>query len=431
MANFGDLSPDNTIVGGTTGATIGNIRDALKVIIGDRDDNYVAVSNFSEMITTTRTVSVEAKFYYNINTLTLLNLSANGGTVTQANRAALLSTSTATNGLGYIRTVAAVDYRVSQTLEASTSFVFSSVTGTVGSQVGVAGCRMLLGVFSSADGLYWGFDGNQTFSVFYKRDNVETKINQSNFSIDKLDGTTVTDGIVSQYKPDWTKLQLIRVNYSWHGVAPFLYQIKTPAGNWITFHKVSVLNTTALSNLGTPSLPLAALIQKTSGATNVSMIWQAGQISYIGSGETPSSGRKFSSRADKTISSTLVPVLSIRSKTAYAGLANFISSKIDWFSVASSGNKTVTFVAIFQATLTGAVWSDVNTTNSVMEFDTSATSFTGGIEVIPISIGASDSFAGVVKDIEGTMYPGQVLTLAAISALSNDVRVGVNWEELH
>ena len=66
-----------------------------------------------------------------------------------------------------------------------------------------------------------------------------------------------------------------------------------------------------------------------------------------------------------------------------------------------------------------------------MEFDTVATGISGGIEVLPIALSATDSFSGILSDIEGKVQPGQTLTIAGTSASSNEVRVGVTWKELH
>lgn len=420
--------------GATDGTKIGNQGNRLLTssLLEDKNRNKMEISNFSELRVAQRNVDVEIKFYYNINTKTIVTGHLNGGNASVVNRQAVLNTSTAANGKALVRSLRTNDYRVSQAIEASVAFLAPDVTGVAGSQTGVANNRMLWGVIDRLEnnGVYWGFDGNQSFSIFYKRDGVETKINKVSFNMDKLDGVSETNGIVSQYNPDFTKLQLIRVMFSWHGVTPFIFEIQNAMGEWVAFHIVSFVNNTTTSSIGVPILSPFSSVQNSGNTTNIQTIFQAGQISFLGNRNEDVSVRFFSLEAEKTVSTT-APVLSLRSKDTYFSLANVISSVVDWLAISADGNKPVTVRIYKNASLTGAVFSDVDAVNSIIQADSSATAFTGGDYIISFRIGASGSYNNSVRDLEMRLQPNDVLTFTAQSQSNNNVSIGARWRELH
>jgi len=78
---------------------------------------------------------------------------------------------------------------------------------------------------------------------------------------------------------------------------------------------------------------------------------------------------------EKTVSSTMIPIMSIRPKTTFNSIANR-SITIPTALTVQSDNP-VQYKLLINATLTGASWADVNT-NSATEYDTSATVVSGG-----------------------------------------------------
>lgn len=394
-------------------------------LIRDKDGSYAGISNFSEVKTAERRIDVEAKFYYNINTLNLTTELGPTGAASVIDRQAVLSTGTDPAGSASIETKQTPSYIVSQDISCSNTFVFPDVTGAIGAQVGVENCLAKVGLINTNDEISFGFDGNTTFNIFIKRSGVTLKINQANFSIDKLDGD-------SEYTPDWTKLQLLRFNYSWHGVTPFVFQIQDTRGTWRTFHVESFVNKSPLSSIGTPSLPLRAVITNTGSTSNNSLIWQAGQVSVIGTASDTAASRHFTSSTSRAlIAATTTVLLSVRSKATFVGQSNFINSALQLVSLATNGNKSVVFRVIKNGTLTGAVFADVDSVNSVMEFDTTATAIAGGKEVAFFPLASTAFFIQPVLDLDININPNDTLTLVALSSNANDVDVGLRWDEIH
>jgi len=425
----------DTQLRGSDGTNIGNREDRLLVeaFLGDINGSRAEISNFSELKTVQRNIDIETKFYYNINTLTLNTDHANGGSASVVNRQAVLSTGTNAAGRSFIRSKETVDYRVSQDIECSNTFVFPEVTGTPGSQVGPANCKMFLGLQdeNEQDYIRFGFDNGSTFLVEYGRSGTNNRILQSSFNKDRLDGTTVIDGVQSKYAPDFTKLQLIRIVFSWHGTQPFIFQIQKPDGEWVTFHVETFVNRVALSSIGIPILPLGALIENT-GSTNDNILdWQAGQIAFIGDRNSRASERAFDIRVEDTSTVNQEPLLSIRSKTTYAGLTNFINAQLQFLSLSADGNRFVSFTLYRNAILTGASFADVDTTNSVMEVDTAATSFTGTDEIVTFAVGEIGQYNNNISDLDIELYPGDTITLVANTGGTTNTTAALRWIERH
>jgi hypothetical protein len=421
--------------GNTDGTNIGNTKDRLRTIsrITDEDGGGLNITNFSEARTVVRNIAVEAKFLYNINTIRLVQANLNGGSVTQANRQATISSSTATNGVGYVRTTKTVDYRVSQAIEASWTGYFAVANGTVGSQVGVANNKSVMGLTDrvNENRISFGFNGATEFKIFILNETVETIISQSSFNRDRLDGATTVNGEVSEYAPDWTKIQLVRILYSWHGASPAVFQIQTDKGVWRTFHVRSTLNTTTLPNIGIPILSLFASSTNSGSTLNNQVIWQAGQISFLGQQNESAGSRFFSFSNTKSVSGES-PVLTIRNNNLYATKRNFINLLFDYLSFISDGNKPVVVRIYKNATLTGATFANtIDAVNSTVSADTAATSFSGGTLILPIGLPSTGSYNEAVRQIELLLDPTETYTFTAQSQSSNSVTVGVRWRELH
>lgn len=423
---------------GITGSDENSIADVKKsrLLVDSRIEGIngavASISNFSEIRNVEREIDVEAKFYYNISTRSYTTAHLNGGSAAATNSQAVLQTSTSTNGRSFVRTRKTVDYRVSQDIEFSHTLLFPSLSGTPGSQVGFTNSTQHVGVIdrSNQNGIYIGFNNNETFSIFYRKDGVETKINQSSFSHDKLDASTITNGKVSEYAPDWTKIQLVRCVFSWHGASPFIFQIEKPNGEWLTYHVESFVNSRTTPSIANPIMSLFAEIKNTGNATNLSLVWQAGQASFLGK-SNPLSGSRFFSVESINIVQAQTPVLTIRSRDLFASKTNFILSSLDYLSLNSDGNKFVTFRLYKNATLVGSSFTNIDTNNSVVEFDTSSTSFSGGEFLLTIRTQSVGSFNQLVKDLNIQLEPLDTLTVTAQSQSSNDVNVGFRWREFH
>lgn len=140
----------------------------------------------------------------------------------------------------------------------------------------------------------------------------------------------------------------------------------------------------------------------------------------------------------KTVSTTLIPLISIRCRSTFKTFNNLILAIPKEFNALT--NQDIKLVLINNTTLTGASWVNVDINNSTVEYDVTATALTGG-QVLHTQYMAgasaknSSSATGLVgknplwarrDDISG------ILTIAAIrtGGTNASVLAGLEWEEL-
>jgi len=144
-----------------------------------------------------------------------------------------------------------------------------------------------------------------------------------------------------------------------------------------------------------------------------------------------------------TVSTTKIPLLSIRPKTTFQTYANLIISLIKGFNIQTDDPIRVDIV--HNGALTGASWADVDSTESSMEYDVTASAITGGHVVHSEYIYASStgpatrqyqqSISGllgktVLWDRKSTETG--ILSITAIRTSASDASVlsSLQWEEI-
>lgn len=139
-----------------------------------------------------------------------------------------------------------------------------------------------------------------------------------------------------------------------------------------------------------------------------------------------------------SVSTTLVPVLSIRSKTTFNSLENLVLSRIESLNVTST--QPILIKVIEDATITTPSWVDVDTDESSVEYDVSSTAISGGKELLSfyVTSGSGNNPGGEGATLgKQYMWDHQsalsgVVTIAAQKTGNNDANVlaAINWEEI-
>lgn len=139
-----------------------------------------------------------------------------------------------------------------------------------------------------------------------------------------------------------------------------------------------------------------------------------------------------------TVSTTLIPILSIRPKLLFNSLTNNTLVIPTGYSV--QANNPVLFRLFLNPTLTGAAWADVNTIRSAVEYDISATAVSGGVEIDSdyLATGGKNT-TSIIKGVLGKsllskdVFDNQdILTIAAIRTDTTDSETfaKINWKEI-
>jgi hypothetical protein len=288
-----------------------------------------------------------------------------------------------------------------------------------------------IGYFDANNGLFWEQDGvNLKVAIrsFATGSPVTTYVNQSSWNLDKLDGTG-TSGITLDMSKEqiffidfqWLGVGRVRMGFSINGVAYYCHQFLTAnvgTDVWCSTGSLpcryEIRNTgTAASN--TDLYSVCASVQSEGGYNPL------GIVRSVNSGITA-----------KTVSTTLIPLLSLRLKTANnrctiipLGCSFHISNAADTH-----------WQMILNPTLTGASFTSVGT-NAISEYDVTASAISGG-EVIASGYSINgdpsnlplDSLLRINSNIAGT---SDILSLAAIrvESVNSTVYSEISYKELY
>ena len=312
-----------------------------------------------------------------------------------------------------------------------------------------ANLRQRVGYFSSENGVYLENDGVTNYLVlrsFVTGAVVETRVAQTDWNVDKFDGA----GYSAQGKDgehagglDVTKTNIFWIDIEWLGVGDvrcgFVVDgLMVPAH---IFHNDNLRTTTYMT---TACLPCRYEIQNTGTTTSNSTLKQIcttviSEGGYQLSGKQRAVGIPVAAPKDIPTAGTFVPIISIRLKSTRL---DSIVIPHDVSFVGVTNNTQYRYKIVVDPVLdANASWVSAGT-NSSVEYDISATGYTGGddAKVGYVVVGAG-SGASVVDFQDGlfkfqlerdsfTSTPVVFSLVATGAANGNDALGSINWEEI-
>lgn len=202
---------------------------------------------------------------------------------------------------------------------------------------------------------------------------VTTYVNQSNWNLDKMDGTFDALSNPSGKLFDPTKQNIFYLQFQWLGSGSVTFGIVLD-NKIYPFHRFDFAGNLTSLYSQTATLPVQAEILNESGLASSfeSTCWSVvsnGAIAQHGHLHSASSGATPKSLPSQGIS---YPVISLRKQTAFSDVPVQV---LDMAAFSTSSDDFLIQI-IHKPTLTGATW--VNIPNSLCQRDVSATSWTGG-----------------------------------------------------
>ena len=301
------------------------------------------------------------------------------------------------------------------------------------------------GYFDDNDGLFWQASGS-TFG-FVRRTStsgvpVDNFIPQSAFNIDKFDGTGV-----SQQNLDLTKGNIYEMDFQWLGVGNVNLFI-----NGLPVHQISNPNTLNVVYMKTAVLPISVEV------VNNDVVTSGTGFEYICTNVTSEGGQappQYGNAAGRTALKTAItnaaqplPVFAVRLSATFNEQANraiVLPKHLSLYAESVGVTRCNFFVVVNPATITGAVWTAVDTTSSVAEFDQTATAYTGG-QVIwngffnaPVAgnnyeVDLSELFAENARKLRRNSFTGvsDVVLIGCRSTTATNISVdaNMNWTEI-
>lgn len=248
-------------------------------------------------------------------------------------------------------------------------------------------------------------------------------IAQSSWSEDVMDGTGSSGMTLDQ-----TKGNVYQIRYQWLGYGMITFSIENSVtGKIVDVHKIQYSNANTLTSVQNPSLPICMAAVNTSNTSDLS-IYSASMGAFIEGRKNGGGARHGANTTSATFTSGVeTPVITIRNKNVYQGIENRTLTKLEFAGLSQDSTKTATVKFTYNATLTGASFSDVSTNTSTVEVDTSATAISGGIVAFAQGIAQKDK---IVFDLGGdvSLGPGDTITISIIPNAANpDVTAALNW----
>jgi len=290
---------------------------------------------------------------------------------------------------------------------------------------------------------------------------VDNLVAQSAWNIDKMDGTG-TSGLTL----DFTKTQILFISAQWLGVGRVIIGFDID-GRLYPAHQFLNANVLTVPYTQTFNLPVRMEVRNTSATTttarsgyfdaNNGVFLQTsltagtppgGSIQFCCASVQTEGGqeeRGFPNSSPAGITTIAVttrrPVLSLRPKATYGGITNRAHIEGLEYLLRATTNDSL-YEIVIGGTLTGAAWTSVST-NSVAEYDTTATAIAGGESIFKGFVisgsGATANTTGGAADLRNPLVLSQIDALAAtqtnISIVctsftgTSNITAAMNWHE--
>ena len=360
---------------------------------------------------------VQNDYVYQINTETSVTTLTGSGTVTQSGNLAVVSSGAATSSSALLASKKSVKYRPGQGIRGLVTPIFATPA---------AGNTQICGVGNSDDGLFFGYNGT-SFGIMRRYNAVNNWTPQTSWNNDKMDGTGISGQTLNPLIGN-----VYMIQFQWLGFGMITFHIEeTNSGKFHLVHKIAYANTATTTTLLRPYLQMMAQSINTTNATNIAI--NVICLAAFCEGLPTFNGPKFGVDNNKNLNTnTFVPVLTIKNKTTFNSKTNRISCYMRNLTVSTDARLAVA-VIFRNATLTGASYANVNTNNSVMEFDTAATVISGGISMFTFCLGNSTGMNQMFSLYELPLEVGDTYTIAARipAAAGTNFACAFNWVEDH
>lgn len=374
---------------------------------------------------------------YNDNNL-WSTLTASGGAATFNANAGLidLSVTTTSGSKVYRETTKVFSYQPGKSLLVMNTFVFNPAK---------ANLRQRVGYYGTANGLYLELAGTGANALsFVERSSVsgvvaETRVLQSNWNVDKLDGTGPS-GVVL----DITKAQILWMDVEWLGLGTVRIGFVIN-GKLIVCHEFDHANIIASTYITTASLPLRYEIENTGTTASASVLKQVcstaiSEGGYELRGLQQGIGIPITAPITLTTAGTYYPIVSLRLKVSPDRLdAIVILTALSIMGISNNVNYSWRVVA--SGTTSGGTWISAGV-NSAVEYNLTGTGFTDGrilAEGYTQATNQSVSTIDILKEAlfkfqlerdSFTSTPFELSVTAAASTNAASIYASMDWEEI-
>ena len=387
---------------------------------------------FGDMRTIELRPQMQGSFEYTVDNTTLNeNFVANTGSVTQSEAMAVVSTGTTTGSSARLESRQHAKYRPGLGGLLRFTALFTTPVANTDQIIGLMDEVGSTALFKN--GYAIGFNGTGTFTVFRFQNDVMFEVAQADLD-DSLDGTGL-----SGLNIDFTKLNVFAINFQYLGAGAINFFIEDPDnGEFVKFHTIKYAGANTTPSVHNPNFHFQ--VYTDNKATTEDLVVKTASYAYFIEGQTflselhqPKVSTGIQTQTGVT---TAQPIVTIRNKANYAGKVNYIDAYVLNISSAYEANNasnTGAVAFIKNATLggTAASWIDISTTDSVIEYDVSSTTVTGGTVLIAVPLsGKNDKALVDLSAYDIILNPEDTLTVVGTSTNSAEFNASILWREL-
>lgn len=422
------------------------LADQYGNVIGPANPSGVAVDGFGRARVSNPVTLFDSFHRYKDNEKIGTANSAGTTVIHDANSSSVVcSVGTANNNYIYRESNRVFAYQPGKSLQIMQSFVLAPAQ---------TGLRQRYGYFGTENGLFLEQDGHNIYFVKRSKSNgtvIETRVAQSNWNIDTLDGSNTgpgTDGSpVSNRNPSALTLNLSKAQILWHdiewlgtGSVRVGFVINGRLVHCHTWNHANIIDNTYMT---TGCLPIRCEIQNTAATTNNSNL-RIICATVISEGGYQLNGRPKTAGALPNTSYTLAtpgvfyPVAAIRLKSETPD-AIVVVKDVDVLGLTGNGTR-LAYRLVSGATITGGTWVDAGADSSV-QYNITGTSMTGGTYLTggytyvaqqsgaPGTLPKNDFLFQLERNSLAGTNSTYVLAVAGYG--SNDTCLGsISWEEV-
>ena len=113
-------------------------------------------------------------------------------------------------------------------------------------------------------------------------------------------------------------------------------------------------------------------------------------------------------------SSTEQPLFSIRNRTTYNSVQNRVRASLEQLSTANDVNQLATFRIYLNCSVSAGTWVDVNTDNSIIEYNHTASVTFDGKVLYEGSVGKDTGTSFGLDKFNFIIIPGDIITITSI-----------------
>lgn len=361
----------------------------------------------------------DSAFYYDLNPLAFDTSTANSGTIAHNNneKNAVLTTAAVANSSAIMQSFSRMKYHAGRS-----NIIL--ISGNFGA--GVSGVTKRVGQFDASNGYFLQVTSTAISFVIRSKTTgavVDTVINQASWNLDTFNTLDITKQNILIVDYQWLGSGRVRFGFVVDGAIRYCHQFLHANILSTLYHQTATLPMRfEIFGNGVATLKVSCCAVVTEGQDAVN-----GILRTVYTGTT---GRSISGTTAN------FPLISLRKQLSFADIV----ATIEGINIFCGSSDDILVKLVKNATLTGASWT---TTGGFCEFNRTATSYTGGTEVVSTYLrGASTSdsvarIADILKDTLNTSIgqfisgASEIITISISNITSTTTVHGtINYKEV-